>query len=658
MMNRPEDVSGFPVFTVIGAPREMAGFIHGLRYPSLLVLLKVTARNSGPWLIRLDQTFSGIFKKQMEGKVPQASQECRNTIEKPVISLLFWMGRFCEAAGFPLFEEGKIIGIEEDTSAVMVLLPALASMHRMTEKILSRFLDIFNFASSGAELQGSLDALASMQEELRRNSADFRNMFFFLKVAFEKGIPRTVIETDTCLFGYGSRAGMLERTITDRTSVIGLHLARIKIMGYALLKRAGIPVPGQRVATTLETVLTAAGEFGFPVVLKSSLSESGTCITRALYTRDELRSAYASLSRTSESVIVEKYFNGRVYRFTVFQGKPLWIAEMDSFGLRVERRSSLRHPVERFKRGVLSGDDEPSVSEKLVPEADKIILSQNQGIEMERVPADGESLSLRKGSGVSGGRALASPHADIHPDNILLVSRVVSLLRLDLAEIDLMIPDINRSWMDAGAMICHFDVQPDLGGEDAIDLYDRVLSSLVQGDGRIPVALLVGAPEDWNFAGEIASILGEHGLVVGLSDPGGVTIGACRVHEHAGPYAAGLMLVMERKVDALLLCVNNTDLLSTGLPFERFDILVLAGSDFVVPPDMHGEEMIPLLHTVFDFLSPSCDGEIFVVSGSGLDLPENFLEFPYGLSKQVVDRGDAAHAVARAMLEAGKKHSE
>jgi hypothetical protein len=592
-MDTPYSAPDFTVFTVIGTPREVSGYIHGLRYPSLLVLLRVSSGNSCQWVTYLDQQLCRVFEKHLEVPLLPVGRASLNSLEKPVTSLLFWMGRFFEDAGYPLFEEGKIIGTEEDASAVMIAIPSLPSFHKVTEAILLRFLEIFNIACSGDDLKPSLDAIASLKEEHLRNASLFSGMYFFLKAAFEKGIPWFHLELDKYVFGSGSLLRMFDRTFTDRTSVIGAHLAGFPALGNALLYKAGIPLPARKMAPTLDAALAAAEDLGFPVVLTHTPSNGISEVTDVLLTMDELRGGYLSFSGKTDRIFVEHYFKGRIYRFTVFQGKPLRIVELAT------------------------------------------------------------GIAMGEGAGAS-----SVLHGGVHPDNVALVLRSISLMRLDLADIDLKIPDIGKSWMESGALICNLKVQPDLGGKDASGLYDRILESLVQGDGRIPVALVAGSAPEWHFANDVASILSGHGLVTAISDHEGVAIGARKVHEPTCPYCAGQMMLLEKKADAMLLCVNDTALFSTGLPFGRFDLLVLAGSYFTPLSETNAEEMIPQLHTLFDFLIPSCDGEIISVSKNDQEQFELFAALPDRVRKRVVDRSEAVREVARAMLEAGRKHRE
>lgn len=649
----------FSSFSIIGEPREFSGYIHGLRYPCLMVLLQVTIRNTEPWLTLLNQSFAGLLEREPDEKVLSVPESARSPMEEAVLSMLYWMGRFYESAGLPVFENGKIIGTEEDVSAVMVLLPTLPSMHKVTERSLLQFLEIFNIASSGADIQDALNRLALMHQSLGRKAPVYTsNVLCLLWTSFQQGIPFFQIENQTYQFGYGSGSRILESTFTDQTSVIGTHFARVKPMGAALMKRAGIPVPEQRGVATVEEAVRAAGQLGFPVVVKPADLDGGTAVASGLMTMDEVRSAYTAARRQSEHIIVEKHFDGRDYRITVFQGNPVWIVEKVPGGVTGDGRSTVSELVDRLNLDPRRNTSAHSPLRKLVLDEEAGLLLAKKGLDSASIPAEGNYVQLRRASNIACGGTFFTVHSHIHPDNLSLAVRVASLFRLDLAGIDLLIPDISRSWMETGAAVCDVNAQPGLGGFESIDIYEQILTTLVRGNGRIPVALVVGAALDWQLAGDVVSGLAGHGLAAGYGDRSGVRTDNSMLHDTTVTYEAGTFLVMDSSIDAMLLSVNDIRLLSTGLPFERFDLLVLAGSDISGSPDIDSAGFDLQLQALFDFITPCCDGEVIMVSGTGAESLEPLLTLPGNLKKRVVSKKDALRAVMEAMLCVQKKYPD
>jgi len=84
----------------------------------------------------------------------------------------------------------------------------------------------------------------------------------------------------------------------------------------------------------------------------------------------------------------------------------------------------------------------------------------------------------------------------VHPDNRLLAERAARVIGLDVAGVDLLIPDVSRSWREVGGAICEVNAQPGMRvhwlAHPERDLNGEMLETLVAGDGRIPIAAVTG----------------------------------------------------------------------------------------------------------------------------------------------------------------------
>ncbi len=136
-----------------------------------------------------------------------------------------------------------------------------------------------------------------------------------------------------------------------------------------------------------------------------------------------------------------------------------------------------------------------------------------------------------------------------------------------------------------------------------------VLGRLVKGQGRIPVAIVLGQADDGAFLDGLRQALSVTGLRVGMAAPGQVSIDGQRViKEPSPPYAGGLALISDPSVDVILLCVGEMGFLKTGLPVDRFDVLVLAG-----PPQADAHEPAwPRWRGFAQFLLKACTGPVMV----------------------------------------------
>jgi len=91
---------------------------------------------------------------------------------------------------------------------------------------------------------------------------------------------------------------------------------------------------------------------------------------------------------------------------------------------------------------------------------------------------------------------------------------------LDLAGIDLIMPDIASSWLEGGAIICEVNGQPQIGSSTSPGIYQRILEELLPGQRRMPLVLVIG--EIGGAVADLLQIAAHQGRTLGRSDAGGV----------------------------------------------------------------------------------------------------------------------------------------
>lgn len=79
---------------------------------------------------------------------------------------------------------------------------------------------------------------------------------------------------------------------------------------------------------------------------------------------------------------------------------------------------------------------------------------------------------------------------EFHEDNIRLCERAARVLRVDIAGIDLLIPDHRASWKEVGGVICEVNAQPQIGLTYP-EIYPYLLKAFVEDEGRIPISLVL-----------------------------------------------------------------------------------------------------------------------------------------------------------------------
>jgi cyanophycin synthetase len=553
-------------------------------------------------------------------------------------------------ADLPVFENGKIIAQDPDESVVMIAVPTFFSFHGETLKLFYWLIDVFGLAATGCDMHALLAELPAIRKQLSSASPVYGNTPKFLEAAFEAGIPFLAMPGEVYQFGYGSLSRLLESSFTDETPAVGVHFARLKSRASAVLKQAGFPVSEQRRIADIDAAEKAAEELGFPLVVKPEDLDGGVGVAAGLTLMEEVREAFVAARHKSRNILLEKHFEGKDYRLLVFQDELVYAIERIPGGVTGDGKSTVGELVEQVNLDPNRGEGRHALLKRLAIDHEAKSLLGKKGMDISSIPAAGEFVRLRRTANIANGGTPSLVFDRVHPDNALLAVRAARLMRLDLAGIDLLVPDISRSWRETGGVVCEVNAQPGLGGVTSSHLYSLILKGLVKGTGRIPVTVIIGEPPAWKLAGELSSRLGEKGIIAGIAGREGVVVGDAVIHGPDDLYAAGGMLLMERRVGALLFCINDTTLLGTGLPFDRVDLLVVAGSDIGMPTGTTDGEKTLQIETLFEFLVPCCDRFLIVNSEAG---PENFgqlLSIP-AASKTIVRQHEAVDFIIHAMTD-------
>jgi hypothetical protein len=108
---------------------------------------------------------------------------------------------------------------------------------------------------------------------------------------------------------------------------------------------------------------------------------------------------------------------------------------------------------------------------------------------------------------------------------------------------------------------------------------DEIIAGLVEGDGRIPLGLVVGARGETGAVRLAARMLGAAGLESGVAAGDGARLGdEILLQAPADVFAGARTLLGDARVEAALVAVDDPRPAATGLPFDRCSALALASS--------------------------------------------------------------------------------
>jgi cyanophycin synthetase len=495
--------------------------------------------------------------------------------------LLYWTAALQEAGGQPVFEPGRVIGSDPASGTMVLALPTLdVEAVQSALAIVSRLIfDLIEGASAAADAVSQATARAS--EFVKRFSAKDMggsNVIHFLRAAYAADIPIVRLTGPAYQIGLGSKARWLDSSMTDVTPAVSIRIARNKIATADLLRSIGLPVPRHEAVGSAEQAVAVAGRLGYPVVVKPFDRDGGVAVAAGLKTPEAVARAYETARNASPNIIVEKFVEGRDYRLVVFEGRLIWALERVPGGVTGDGSNTVGELVRVLNSDPARSKRADAPLKPLEIDDEALEMLEEQGLTLDSVPPAGERVRLRRAANIASGGTPEAAFDNVHPDNRDLAEQATAVMRLDIAGLDLLIPDISRSWLETGAAICEVNAQPTIGSTTSKHLYRQIVNAMVEGQGRIPIAVVVGEGPDAPVAALLSRILRAAGLRAATADARQARNGQRVLAPAPGnAFTAARAALLDRSTDALVMSVSDTASLDHLFPFDRCSIIVLAG---------------------------------------------------------------------------------
>ncbi|RUO74461.1 cyanophycin synthetase [Pseudidiomarina sediminum] len=428
-----------------------------------------------------------------------------------------------------------------------------------------------------AELQRFVfTKLENLRQRVRSQSAHP----LFISAAHDQNMPIIPITAKALQYGHGQHARWFEHTFTAATPNLCVRLARDKAATTHRLRQAGLPTTVNQATTEVTQALRFAERVGYPVVVKPLGKDGGAGVQANLTSAKMLRQAYAATAAIDPHVLVEQHVKGKDYRLTVLDGEVIWAVERVPAGVYGDGKQTILALIQQENS---TPERRPGPTQTLKPlqlnDAAKSCLQQQQ-LTPQSVPDKGQFVRLSSIANIATGGRPQVVSEQVHPDNRQLATRAAAALRLDLAGVDLLIPDISVSWRDSGAAICEVNAQPDLGSTTAVHLYEHVLRARVNGNGRIPISLVVGDAHHDALTKQLMQATVALGHTVGLCNANQVSLHrAERTPEILATqcplYQAGQLLLTSAEVSAMICHCDAKMAIPHGLPMDQYATLII-----------------------------------------------------------------------------------
>lgn len=471
--------------------------------------------------------------------------------------------------------------VEKRSGPYFVTMPSLEGAHQTIIKLIAATFKFFITQRSRCEIEEAIETYIS--ELKTKHSPRGINTLALLEAADTLGIPFYRHFKNIYQFGQGRKLHFFDSSCSDNTSSLALRVSKNKMLSKTLLSNSGLPVARGWVVSDIEHAVRTAQKLGYPVVVKPSDQDRGKGVLSLIDDEQTLRSSYEQACVLSDAIMVEKFIPGNDYRIHTLNGKAYRIRKRTPGGVIGDGISTITELLGQLNRDPRRAHaDERTDLVRIELDREAIHMLQRQGLTPDDTPEAARFVALRTTANVStGGLTEAVPMDQVHPENLALAERAVSILNLDIAAVDFITPDIGRSWIEMGGAICEINGVPQFGASDAPRL---IMREFFPEGGLIPTTLLIGELSTDTLL-DISARLAERGLNLGYADNRNTLwVGDKRmaVSLPQSTYDLGKAFILQRDVDAILLKVDR-ELENKGFFTPKVKTLVInsASSDSV-----------------------------------------------------------------------------
>ncbi|MGE0715449.1 MAG: hypothetical protein AB7P02_08410 [Alphaproteobacteria bacterium] len=478
----------------------------------------------------------------------------------------------------------------EATGGLAILAPA---SDEITEEAIRLAVELLAVPEGGADVAAREASLRSRLLALRDTGHGWLrgSRKWLVRAAEARGIPWRLVEgaPHLLLFGEGRNGRRFHGTASWKTTHVSGSIAVDKGTANRVLRYAGVPAARQLVTKDAASARAAAAAIGFPLVFKPTASRLQRGVT-FVYGPAEVDAAFAAaIAEPGSAVAIESYLPGREYRILMVDGDMIEAFERPPPQVVGDGVSTLAQLVEMENAGARRGSwREGFRMSRLALDAQSLAFLAHCGRSLDDVPGKGEVVAVHPMPMLRHGGPDRVPVTDrVHPDNLALLRRAMTIVDLDIGGIDFRTPDIARSWREVGAGICEINPQPDIDAHYmpglSSDVGGVIIDRLVAGDTRMRHVLIVGAGLDAHAAA-VAAALRASGRRVAVAEVGREvridleeypSLAACRTL----PEAYGVV-VEDPTLDAAVFVVSGEDATRWGFGAARLDVALLQR-----PPD-------------------------------------------------------------------------
>ncbi|MBN2825658.1 MAG: hypothetical protein JXQ76_10055 [Campylobacterales bacterium] len=457
--------------------------------------------------------------------------------------------------------------LQSDTQIVLFV-PVIRQAEIIKHSIIF-FIDLLNLSIVNANLSLKKQNLEQIVQHLKSLTSASYNTMRFLKVANELGIPWRYVTQNIYQFGWGANAELFDSSTTSHTNVMGFSVSENKMNTHEFLSVCGIPSLEKYVVRNEKEALKLANHIGYPVVIKPASLNRGEGVMARIHTPEILLKAYQRASKLSKSILIEKHFEGNDYRLHVCKDNLYYATHRVAARVEGDGKSTIERLFSK-----LNQERRKKMYKEIELDEEAIDLLKEQNYTPKSTLPKGKLVYLRRIANVSTGGTTTeiTDLSIIHPDNLNLAKRVAQMLRIDICAIDFLCPDITKSWLEVGGVVCEVNAKPQIGTEEALKY---LLKSFVPNNGKVPVIGYLGEQGDKLLQNIVEQFI-EQNKTVGVASSKGVEINNQVINQNINLFQATINLVSDTSLNVFVVVIDTPVQLEDTLAINVFDYLIVS----------------------------------------------------------------------------------
>ena len=256
--------------------------------------------------------------------------------------------------------------------------------------------------------------------------------------ARRRGIEITIDDAEAGLFTLtqGGRKVRCRESLSDLTSAVSMTLCQDKSLTHRTLARAGLKLPAQQIAGSVEENAAFLEQHG-SVVVKPLDGEQGQGVSVDLRSSQDVEEAIARARQFDQRVLLESFHPGLDLRIVVIGYEVVAAAIRRPAEVVGDGSHSIRQLIEtqsRRRQAATAGESRIPMDE----ETQRCI--SDAGFDYDSVLPRGERLAVRRTANLHTGGTLDDVTDQLHPELIDAAVRAARALDIPVVGLDLLVP--------------------------------------------------------------------------------------------------------------------------------------------------------------------------------------------------------------------------